>query len=86
MCFLVVPRDSAWFSFYNGTNLIPIRDQPIYKEDWIGLKKLDSKGGLIFGTVPGGHMHFTWEYFQKNVIEKYLIDGAQHDDASTAVQ
>lgn len=71
--FAVVPRDSAWFSFYDGKNMIPIREQAIYKEDWIGLKKLDAKGMLLFDECPGNHMQFSWEFFQENVVEKYLI-------------
>ncbi len=27
----VVPRDSAWFSFFDGTQLVPLQDQPIYQ-------------------------------------------------------
>lgn len=28
----VVPRDSAWFSFFDGTALVSLKDQPMYKE------------------------------------------------------
>jgi hypothetical protein len=32
-CFVpVVPRDSAWFSFFDGKDTVAIQDQPIYKE------------------------------------------------------
>lgn len=27
----VVPRDSAWFSFFDGQKLVALRDQPIYQ-------------------------------------------------------
>ncbi|GMH40355.1 hypothetical protein BSKO_08259 [Bryopsis sp. KO-2023] len=70
---MVVPRDSAWFSFYDGKKLIEIRDQPIYKEDWIGLKQLDDKGGLLFDELSSKHMQFTWEMFRAGVVEKYLL-------------
>ncbi|GLB37274.1 putative palmitoyl protein thioesterase [Lyophyllum shimeji] len=30
----------------NDTTLIPMRRQPLYQEDWIGLRKLDERGGL----------------------------------------
>ncbi len=31
-------------------------DQPLYNSDWIGLKKLDMKGGLKLEHCPGEHM------------------------------
>lgn len=47
---MVVPRDSEVFgAFANGTmdHVIPMRQQPIYTEDWIGLKELDASNRLI---------------------------------------
>ncbi|KAL9082919.1 MAG: hypothetical protein Q9165_008737 [Trypethelium subeluteriae] len=34
----------------------PLKERALYKEDWLGLKALDEKGGLIFKTTPGKHM------------------------------
>lgn len=34
----MVPRDSAWFSFFDGSQVVPLRQQAMYAEDWIGLK------------------------------------------------
>lgn len=67
-----MPRDSSWFSFFNGTTLVPLRDQPIYKEDWIGLQELDTTGRLEFVEAPGAHMRFSLTWFEDNVIDKYL--------------
>lgn len=69
----VVPRDSAWFSYFNGTDTVPIREQPIYTEDWIGLKQLDELGLLAFDECPTAHMRFTWEWFDRIVIKRYLV-------------
>jgi palmitoyl-protein thioesterase len=57
----VIPKESEWFAEVNETSVkvTPLKDRPIYKEDWIGLKKLDEKGGLEFKTVPGGHMQLS---------------------------
>lgn len=34
-----------------------LKDRPIYTEDWLGLKALDSKGALEFRTVKNAtHM------------------------------
>lgn len=43
----VVPRDSAWFSWWSedGSEMVGMRETPLYKEDWIGLKTLDKVRG-----------------------------------------
>jgi palmitoyl-protein thioesterase len=69
----VVPRDSAWFSFWDGAEtVVPLRDQPLYKEDWLGLKRLDEAGGLFFEAAPGEHMQFTLRWFEDKVVDVYL--------------
>ncbi|KAF2401645.1 palmitoyl-protein thioesterase [Trichodelitschia bisporula] len=57
----VVPRESEWFAEVNGTTrtVFPLKDRPIYKEDWLGLKKLDEKDGLEFRIAPGKHMQLS---------------------------
>ncbi|KAL1585517.1 hypothetical protein WHR41_05646 [Cladosporium halotolerans] len=54
----VVPKESGWFAEVNGTSgeVTPLRERRVYKEDWIGLRELDRKGGLVFGSVEGEHM------------------------------
>jgi palmitoyl-protein thioesterase len=54
----VIPKESGWFAEVDLTNekITPLRERTLYKEDWIGLKKLDEKGGLVFKKTPGGHM------------------------------
>jgi palmitoyl-protein thioesterase len=54
----VIPKESGWFAEVNATSgdVTKLQDRPIYKEDWIGLRKLDRKGGLVFKSAPGGHM------------------------------
>lgn len=68
----MVPRDSAWFSFFNGTDLIPLKDQPLYQQDWIGLRQLDEAGKLLLEEAPGEHMQFTLKWFAEEVMHKYL--------------
>jgi palmitoyl-protein thioesterase len=35
----VVPPQSPWFGYYNeNLELVPMQQQPIYVEDWIGLR------------------------------------------------
>jgi palmitoyl-protein thioesterase len=59
----VIPKETGWFAQVNTTSeeVTPLRERTIYKEDWIGLKKLDEKGGLVFRTTPGAHMQLTDE-------------------------
>lgn len=54
----VIPKESGWFAEVNTTSgdVTPLRNRTIYTEDWIGLKKLDEKDGLVLDTVHGGHM------------------------------
>ena len=54
----VIPKETGWFAQTNLTSgdVVELRDREIYKEDWIGLKKLDKKGGLHFKTTKGEHM------------------------------
>ncbi|KAJ3901416.1 palmitoyl-protein thioesterase [Lentinula edodes] len=81
----VVPKESAWFgsevvdSFsssqrvlrpVSSRSIIPMHLQPLYIEDWIGLRALDEKGGVIFDTCEGEHMQIgdCWEIFVRNWI------------------
>jgi len=69
----VIPKESGWFTEVNVTSgsTTRLKDLPIYQEDWIGLKKLDEKGGLRFVSLPGEHMHIK-EKDLKNLFEIYF--------------
>jgi palmitoyl-protein thioesterase len=69
----VIPKESGWFAEVNKTDgkVTELRDRRIYKEDWIGLKKLDAKGGLVFETTPGDHMQLD-EDVLKETFRKYF--------------
>jgi len=43
--------------------IIPLRLQPLYLEDWIGLRQLDRRGAILFETCEGEHMQMgdCWE-------------------------
>lgn len=53
-----VPKESSWFAEVNATSgaVTPLQERPLYKEDWLGLKKLGEMGKLDFRSVPGQHM------------------------------
>ncbi|KAL1893363.1 hypothetical protein Sste5346_006541 [Sporothrix stenoceras] len=66
-----IPKESSWFSEVNGTEVIPLRERALYKEDWLGLKTIDDKGGLHFRAVPGEHMRLRAEDLQAAFAEFY---------------
>ncbi|KAF2193298.1 palmitoyl-protein thioesterase 1 precursor [Zopfia rhizophila CBS 207.26] len=63
----VIPKETGWFAQTNieTGEVTELRDRTIYKEDWIGLKELDKKGGLEFKATEGGHMQLS---------DKVLVD------------
>ena len=56
----VIPKQSAWFAEYNKTSRVvtPLAERRIYTEDWIGLRRLAEKGGLVYDLLKGEHMRF----------------------------
>lgn len=90
----VIPKDSGWFAEVNTTSgdTTPLRERAMYKEDWLGLKKLDEKGGLIFRNASGGHMELddevlreAFEYFGPERHESDGHGGGQALGAGQAV-
>lgn len=53
-----------------GKTIIPMRQQPIYTEDWIGLKELDEAGRIVLGVCDGEHMQLNGCW--KEYVEKYV--------------
>jgi len=69
----VIPRQSGWFAEVNMTDqkVTPLRERPVYLEDWLGLRKLDEKKGLACLTNPGNHMQLD-EGVLREVFELYF--------------
>jgi palmitoyl-protein thioesterase len=65
---MIVPKETAWFGFYQGEKVVPLRQQAMYREDWLGLKLLDTAGRIDFLTAPGEHMQFTLDYFERHIL------------------
>jgi palmitoyl-protein thioesterase len=57
----LIPKWTAWFAEFNETDssLTMLADRQIYKEDWVGLKKLGEQDRLKFVKVKGEHMQFS---------------------------
>jgi palmitoyl-protein thioesterase len=46
---------------YAGSTTVPMRLQPLYVHDWIGLRTLDEQGKVHLETCDGPHMHLSDE-------------------------
>lgn len=59
----VIPKETSWFAEVDteSGNVTDVRQRTLYKADWLGLQKLDKKGGLVFKTTPGQHMRLSDE-------------------------
>ncbi|KAJ4468266.1 palmitoyl-protein thioesterase [Lentinula aciculospora] len=80
----VVPKESSWFGsevvddfssevqrgfrLTSSRSIVPMHLQPLYVEDWIGLRTLNEQGGVIFDICEGEHMQIgdCWEAFVRN--------------------
>ncbi|KAG8904485.1 hypothetical protein FRB99_001661 [Tulasnella sp. 403] len=76
----VVPKESGWFGSFAPSEedakddpppIVHMRDQPLYKEDWIGLRALDERGGVVQVVCEGRHMHISRECWEP-LVEKYV--------------
>lgn len=77
----VIPKESGWFAYTNASDgaVTPLREREIYKQDWIGLRALDEKGGLHFRTTEGGHMQLGEEVLTE-VFERWFRGGVGKGD------
>ncbi|KAF5389369.1 hypothetical protein D9757_004374 [Collybiopsis confluens] len=85
----VVPKESSWFGSQVvdsddsqqhqqvlSPSILPMHMQPLYIEDWIGLRSLDEQGGVIFETCEGEHMQIgdCWEALVRQWSGELLLD------------
>ncbi|KFY12832.1 hypothetical protein V492_03643 [Pseudogymnoascus sp. VKM F-4246] len=75
----VVPKESAWFAEVNGTDVTPLKERPIYTENWLGLKDLDEAGKLKFLTANGGHMRLDEEVLNSTFGNFFGAEGRSFD-------
>ncbi|XP_074073731.1 palmitoyl-protein thioesterase 1 [Macrotis lagotis] len=68
---VVDPVDSEWFGFYRSgqaKETIPLQNTSLYIEDRLGLKEMDKAGKLVFLAVEGDHLHFSEQWFYRNLL------------------
>ncbi|KAI9639561.1 palmitoyl-protein thioesterase [Dioszegia hungarica] len=71
----VSPAQSAHFWTYtpgNKTLLLPLASQPLYTQDWIGLRDLDERGRLHLGHCVGEHMDLDSGGCAQGVVDKWV--------------
>jgi palmitoyl-protein thioesterase len=71
---VITPWESAHFEFYDENDkkdVIPLKESQLYKEDSIGLKKLDEDGKLKVVTFKNVH-HVEWHINPKIIQEAIL--------------
>lgn len=70
----IIPRESAWWGQYTSDlNVINRFETEVYKQDLIGIRTLEESGRAEFASLPGDHMHFTYNqinFFCDNVFRK----------------
>ncbi len=52
-----------------------MREQPLYVEDWIGLRTLDESGRVVLVSCDAEHMHLSPECWQP-LVKKYVGSGS----------
>ncbi|KAI0371106.1 alpha/beta-hydrolase [Pilatotrama ljubarskyi] len=89
----VVPKESSWFGSYAPSNasrrdaadktIVPMRLQPLYTEDWIGLRTLDESGRVVLETCEGEHMHLS-DGCWRPLVQRFVGEILDEDDGYTA--
>ena len=51
---------------------MPLREQPLYKDDRLGLRALDERGALVMDVMEGEHMELNWEFFNETIVHGVL--------------
>ncbi|KAL3869843.1 hypothetical protein ACJMK2_042475 [Sinanodonta woodiana] len=73
---MVEPKESEWFGFYKpgqAKDINTLFETPLYTEDWLGLKVLNSTSRLHFLSSDTDHLQFTETWFINNIINKFLM-------------
>ena len=72
-------EDDALRTFFDLENIgeegkkaiVPMREQPLYVEDWIGLRALDESGRVVLVSCDGEHMQLSTECWRP-LVKKYV--------------
>lgn len=73
---IIIPKESGWFAAFadNSTDeLVPLEDQRLYQEDWIGLKALADSNRLHFGVTNCRHYEATTSACKFQLFDKLTL-------------
>ena len=76
---IIQPAVSSWFGFYRDgsiDSLEPLAKRKMYKEDWIGLKVLDTTGRLHFAQIDCLHIEVPTAVCRQAVWEQVMRTSA----------
>ena len=67
---MIIPKETAHFGFYDidGETVVKMEDSTFYKEDFIGMKKLNEAGKAKFVSFPGDHLQFNHTQIDEFII------------------
>ena len=66
---VVIPRASAHFAKFDGFyNEIPLEDQDLWTEDWLGLRELYERGDLHYHTSDTHHALYTEDEMRDLIV------------------
>jgi len=54
-----------------GKAIVPMREQPLYVEDWIGLRALDESDRVVLVSCDGEHMQLSTQCWRP-LVKKYI--------------
>ncbi|KAK3186382.1 hypothetical protein K4F52_004920 [Lecanicillium sp. MT-2017a] len=74
---MVHPRESSWFSEVTSEKNIPLRKRRMYADDYLGLRKLDEKGGLVFRSITADHMQIPEQVLNDTIREFFGPHGRE---------
>lgn len=69
---MVVPIESQWFGFYKTNNpneIYTMEESPLYLNDTLGLKTLDTSGRLHKYSINGRHLQIDRQWFIENLLQ-----------------
>jgi palmitoyl-protein thioesterase len=71
---IVDPKESAWLYFYaeNSNQIVKFNETDIYRQDSLGLQKLEEEGKIIFESIDAEHVQVTDKDIDEKVIP-YII-------------
>lgn len=69
---MVEPPESSHFGVFNGSSIVTLGEQQNVSQ-CLGMDTLMASNRVEFRFIDGQHMRFSLEWFQKHIIDAYLV-------------